>query len=197
MDAARRLFAEQGFAAVSMRKIADAVEYSPTAIYLHFKDKEDLLRQVCNDDFAQFYAVTAAAAVHRNPVERVRHMGRAYVRFAVEHPNHFRRMFMDPPMVAMDDSDLAGRGDLSADGYALFKAQVKAAKASWRRPYSTDTELAAQVLWAAVHGVASLAVAHGRPDAWVKLKQTDLLTESMIGSILRGMLKPAGTKGNR
>ena len=52
MAAARRLFAAQGYEAVSMRRIADAIEYSPTAIYLHFRDKHALVREICAADFA-------------------------------------------------------------------------------------------------------------------------------------------------
>ena len=47
MNAARELFATEGIEAVSMRKIADAVEYSPTIIYQHFADKEALLHEIC------------------------------------------------------------------------------------------------------------------------------------------------------
>jgi AcrR family transcriptional regulator len=51
MDTARRLFAAEGYHAVSMRRIADAIEYSPTAIYVHFKDKDSLIRELCAEDF--------------------------------------------------------------------------------------------------------------------------------------------------
>ena len=51
LDAARDLFARDGYDAVTMRKIAEAIEYSPTAIYLHFKDKDTLVRELCNADF--------------------------------------------------------------------------------------------------------------------------------------------------
>src|SRR5215213_11936500 len=51
LDAARDLFASQGYEAVSMRKIAEAIEYSPTAIYVHFDDKADLMRELCIRDF--------------------------------------------------------------------------------------------------------------------------------------------------
>ncbi|HKO02638.1 MAG TPA: helix-turn-helix domain-containing protein, partial [Thermoanaerobaculia bacterium] len=40
LDAARELFATEGYDAVTMRRIADRIEYSPTAIYFHFNDKE-------------------------------------------------------------------------------------------------------------------------------------------------------------
>ena len=51
LDAARELFVKDGYEAVTMRKVADAIEYSPTALYLHFKDKESLMRELCHGDF--------------------------------------------------------------------------------------------------------------------------------------------------
>ena len=53
MDAARELFVSEGYESVSMRKIADKIEYSPTTIYLYFKDKTDLLVQLCDETFAR------------------------------------------------------------------------------------------------------------------------------------------------
>ena len=190
MDAARELFAAEGFAAVSMRRVAAAVEYSPTAIYDYFADKDDLLRQICEADFAAFHAGQAkSVAAETDPVARIRLMGRAYVRFAVKHPNHFRRMFLDPPAVPLSDHDRACRGDPTVDGYAYFRLTVADASAAGRlrAEFAGNVELATQVLWAAVHGVASLAVAHAGPESWVKLRPAAKLADSTIDSILRGV----------
>ena len=51
LDAARELFVAEGYEAVTMRKIAQAIEYSPTAIYLHFRDKEAVINAICDTDF--------------------------------------------------------------------------------------------------------------------------------------------------
>ena len=48
LDAARELFVTEGYEGVSMRKVADKIEYSPTAIYVHFADKEELFRELCH-----------------------------------------------------------------------------------------------------------------------------------------------------
>src|SRR5262245_620413 len=94
LDAARELFATEGYEAVTMRKIAEKIEYSPTAIYFHFKDKLALLRELCDRDFAAFAAVLQRTAGVQDPVERLRRLGYAYVDFALEHPNHYRFLFM-------------------------------------------------------------------------------------------------------
>src|SRR6187455_2587939 len=89
MDAARELILEQGVEAVSMRKIADRIEYSPTAIYQHFKDKEELLHAMCERDFdALGEDMRAQTAGVGDPIERIMMVGTGYVRFAMEFPSH-------------------------------------------------------------------------------------------------------------
>src|SRR5215213_5161587 len=86
MDAARDLFAREGYDAVSMRRIAEAIEYSPTAIYVHFRDKQDLLFQICQSDFVALAQGVVELQKVQDPIERVRRMGHAYIRFGVQHP---------------------------------------------------------------------------------------------------------------
>src|SRR3954447_4479874 len=81
MDAARELFGREGYEAVSMRRIADAIEYSPTAIYVHFRDKQDLFHQICQADFAALADGVAELQKVSDPIERIRRMGHAYIRF--------------------------------------------------------------------------------------------------------------------
>src|SRR6478672_10046742 len=100
LDAARALFSAHGYDAVTMRKIAEAIEYSPTAIYQHFQDKETLVAELCRHDFRSFAGHFAAAAALEDPVERLCAAGRAYFAFAGECPQHYRSMFMaDRPHV--------------------------------------------------------------------------------------------------
>src|SRR6478672_1413373 len=96
LDAARNLFVSEGYESVSMRKIAEAIEYSPTAIYVHFKDKAELMQQLCQHDFRSLAHVFQDLAKIADPVERIRQTGHTYIRFAAGNPNHYRLMFMTP-----------------------------------------------------------------------------------------------------
>ncbi len=65
------------------------------SIYLHFKDKDDLLDAVCADVFeALAVALAEASASSDDPMERLFAQGKAYVRFALEKPEHYRLAFM-------------------------------------------------------------------------------------------------------
>jgi AcrR family transcriptional regulator len=201
LDAARELFAKEGYDAVSMRRIADAIEYSPTAIYVHFKDKAELMQELCNEDFGKMNAAHAGAFEIADPVERVRQLGLHYIRFGVNYPNHFRLMFMTKPAdeAVMTEEQMRehGMGDPNRDGYALLSMTVKQMIEQGRvRPeLESNPDLITQLLWAGVHGVASLHIT--RPDverAWCAWSGADVLADQMINVLLRGILRE-GDKG--
>ncbi len=191
LDAARELFARDGYDAVTMRKIAEAVEYSPTAIYLHFKDKESLVRELCIADFDSLARSFQRIAREPDPLERLRKVGLAYADFAVEHPNHYRLMFMTPhPEAAKDEAAAAGRkGNPEADAYAFLLGTVsEAIERRLLRPELKDPQIVAQGAWAAVHGVVSLHVAKGH-DAWVDWRPLKKTVALVVEAYTRGVAK--------
>jgi AcrR family transcriptional regulator len=196
LDAARELFASEGYEAVSMRRIADAIEYSPTAIYIYFKDKADLMKELCHMDYEAFTSRAQQFADVANPIDRIRLLARSYIQFAIEHPNHFRLMFMTKPMpemVQMDEEEMRerGRGDPTRDGYAFLMQCVQQAIAQgWvREDLRRDPELVAQMLWAGGHGVASLQVTRLENEPWFTWKGADALGEATLLAVLRGILR--------
>ena len=179
-----------------MRRIAEAIEYSPTAIYVHFKDKADLMKELCYLDFESFAAQTREFAHVPDPIERIRLLGRLYIQFAMSHPNHFRLMFMTrptPEMVEMDEEEMKehGRGDPNRDGYAFLMQCVHGAieQGCIREDLEHDAELVAQILWAGVHGVASLQVTRPENEPWFDWKGADALGEATSLAVLRGVLR--------
>lgn len=189
LEAARDLFVNEGYEAVSMRKIADRIEYSPTAIYLHFKDKEAVLRELCDADFLTLGKQFRRIAGIADPIERLRETGRAYAGFAVELPNHYRLMFMTPhPELDPDDSAVE-KGNPEEDAYAFLKMTVADCIAQGRlRPEMDDVDLVAQVMWAGVHGVVSLHIAKCS-DRWIDWRPSDDRVNTMIDSLIRGLVR--------
>jgi AcrR family transcriptional regulator len=190
LDAARELFAEQGFEAVTMRKIAERIEYSPTAIYFHFKDKQALLQELCDTDFGALAQEFQKIARIADPIDRLRQIGRAYVSFATEYPNHYRLMFMTPPPVGMcaADSRIA-RGNPEEDAYAFLRATAEEAIASGRlRPEFKDADLVSQMVWAGTHGVVSLHIAK-QGDDWVEWRDARKTAQALIEVMIRGLVR--------
>lgn len=194
LNAARELFAEQGYEAVTMRKIAERIEYSPTAIYIHFKDKRAVLRELCDHDFLALAKKLQRISRIEEPLERLRAAGLAYVDFALEHPNHYRLMFMQshphPEPEAEGDECAIRKGNPEEDAYAfLHGTVVEAIGAGCFRPGLDDADLVAQSLWSAVHGVASLHIALGG-DEWVTWKPAKKTARFLIEAMLDGLAKP-------
>lgn len=191
LDAARELFARDGYDAVTMRKIAEAIEYSPTAIYLHFKDKDSLVRDLCVADFDSLAKAFQKIAREPDPLERLRKVGLAYADFAIEHPNHYRLMFMTPhPAHAKDDEAAAcRRGNPEADAYAFLVATIaEAIGKGLLRPELKDPHLVAQGAWAGVHGVISLHVAKCN-DPWVDWRGLKKTVALVVDAFTRGVAR--------
>src|SRR5688572_10648351 len=83
LDAARELFLERGVDAVTLREVAQKVEYSTTAIYVHFKDKQDLIQQMVREDFGKFAGALLAMQDIADPLDRLVALGKAYLGFAL------------------------------------------------------------------------------------------------------------------
>src|SRR6266581_9473332 len=94
LDAAREMYVKNGYEATTMRAIADRIEYTPTAIYHHFRNKEALLAELCAADFRALAAAFQKIGRIEDPIERLRRSGLAYVQFGLEHPMQYQLMFM-------------------------------------------------------------------------------------------------------
>ena len=190
LDVARELFVTEGYDAVTMRKIADRIEYSATAIYFHFKDKDTLLRELCIEDFLALATTFARLASVKDPIERLKKLGRAYVKFAVEHPQHYRLMFMTEHPHGPDEVALENKGIPERDAYCFVRMTVAEAIASGRLVDSArDPDLVAQMVWGAVHGIVALRITMAK-DPWIEWRSLEKTTAFAIDTLLAGLLLP-------
>src|SRR5262252_5967333 len=100
LDAARDLFVSEGYRNVSIRKIAERIEYSPAAIYSYFPSKDDIFFALAEEGFRLLYNTEDGAALARElsdvaPLDRVRSIFRKLYAFSRKHPQYFELMFMD------------------------------------------------------------------------------------------------------
>src|SRR5438045_5277106 len=144
LDAARDLFMTEGYEKVTMRRIADAIEYSATTIYHHFEDKDDLVQALCHEDFARLFEHLQTQPAPADPIQAVRQLGLAYARFGIDHPNHYRFMFMTPGKFEHPEDHDTSPGE---QAFGLLRAAVEAAIASGHFAPG-DAVSIAQVLWA-------------------------------------------------
>ncbi len=195
LDAARELFVAEGYEAVTMRKIAQAIEYSPTAIYLHFRDKKAVINAICDADFLKLAARFRKIAELADPIERLRAVGLAYADFAMRHPNHYRLMFMTPHPPHLPEESVIEHGNRDQDAYAFVLWTAEEAIALGRlRSGLDDPQLVAQIVWSAVHGWVSLRMTKCN-EPWVDWRPQKRSIEAVVDVTLRGILRtPPGAK---
>lgn len=158
LDAAQRLFTEQGFEKVSMRNIAEVTEYSPTAVYHYFTDKNELLYALQNRAFERLAERAESVVLIESPVERLRALGHIYLNFAAEHPDLFDLMFLiSSPMEAVRMQE--GQATWTS-GRAAFDCMVQVIQYGIDVGVFTypDAELVALLAWGQLHGLAALAL---------------------------------------
>lgn len=190
IEAARALFANEGFEAVSMRRIAEQIEYSPAAIYVYFPDKESLFREICRHDFDSLLCNFKQIAAVDDPVVRIYLIGYGYISFGITHPSHYRMMFMrEVPHIPPEDQDLAKMDDPNQDGYAFTRAAVTDAIDSGAlREELRDPELVTQTIWAVVHGVTAIEITFHN-DPWLELCPLEQRRLTALDSTMRGLLR--------
>lgn len=174
LDAARELFATNGVEATTMRMIADRIEYSATAIYSYFADKDALLLELCESDFSTLGQMMAGVMDVANPVERLQRIGNLYVEFAIKHPNHYRFLFMSRPRSNKESETLT----MSERSYSFIRQAVESVLASGRvREEYRDPDLLTQLMWGSIHGIISLHLTMGHIDwiHWHSLTDTSRL----------------------
>ena len=154
LDAARKLFLENSFDKVSIRNIADEIEYSPATIYLYFKDKNELFFALHQTAFMKLIEEFAPIGQIEQPMNRLIEMGRLYLHFAFENPELYDLMFI---MIAPIET-LECREDVWEDGHKAFDIlqQVVQACIDTGSIKHTDAEQAALMIWSTVHGLAAL-----------------------------------------
>lgn len=163
MDAAREMFVCNGYEAVTLRRIALAIEYSPAAIYQYFRDKKALVQAIIRKDSEDLRQHLMECLTLKDPVEQVVEMARRYVNWGASHPNHYRLMLMSPPEWSETDRVLREQ----AKGYlpleqevlsVLYLAVQEAMRRGRLRSKYSDPALVAATLWAGVHGVVLLEI---------------------------------------
>lgn len=156
LDAARELFLEHGYDRTSMRMVAQRIAYSPTTIYLYFKDKDAIFHALHKEAFHVLGARMAPLAHVSDPLERLTAMGRVYLEFAMDNPGLYDLMFiMKAPVQALDEQHhLWEEGDRV---FSVLKVTVEEAMKK-KLLRKTDVEVTSFLIWSTVHGMAALHV---------------------------------------
>ncbi len=183
LSAAERIFVADGYEAATIRKIADEVGVSSTALYMHFRDKDQILLEICTGAMEELLASNREiSAMPIDAVARVRMMLEAYVNFAIQHPNAYRLVFCSSPV--MDEIRRQHEAmQIGAECLDRFASVIREIAAQGRLRVG-DPRSVHQVLWSACHGMITLMVT--KPDLdWAPAEE---LTQVMLDGLLHGVI---------
>ncbi|MEO5894373.1 MAG: TetR/AcrR family transcriptional regulator [Vicinamibacterales bacterium] len=187
MDAARALFVAEGYQNVSIRKIAEKIEYSPAAIYSYFPSKDDIFLALTEEGFRMLFAAAEVDACHasseqgKSRVDCIRGAFWELYTFSKEHPEYFSLMFVDRsvPRISRDWQ----RFGFVREMRNRFAAMVRQAIDEGDFPKSSNPDAIFRVLSAAIHGVAVMRLC----DRIVPGEDMDALAHDTLEAALTGL----------
>lgn len=154
LEAATKLFEEKGYEGFSLRQVAEEIGYTPTTIYLYFKDKDDLLLNVVYEGFKLFgESLEAGYRSTDDVLERFRAVGWAYFNFAMANPIHYRLMFMQRGEFLQEEPPEGHSPVIDSFG-VIQRVIVEGMEAGVM--HQGDVRAITTLVWANVHGVVSL-----------------------------------------
>ena len=152
LDAARDLFVDEGYRNVSIRKIAERIEYSPAAIYSYFASKDDIFFALAEEGFRRLDAKVRGVLGHDDPLKEVRACWWAYYEFSREQREFFELMFVDRSVPQITEQ---------WTGLAFVHQMLEFAASRIQRcidagifPVETQADVAMHLIWGALTGPA-------------------------------------------
>jgi len=179
LDAAMGLFVEEGYDKVSIRRIANKIGYSPGTIYLYFKDKDDIFFHLHEEGFARLIERQREVFDEPDPAARLRKMGRAYIRFALENPEYYELMFI----IRGPFRHVQAEWTCGVDSLDCLRQTIQACVDSGQMK-DVDPEMATFAMWSSVHGLASLLLRD----------RFKMVPEEQIEGLVAGVMDVFGSK---
>jgi AcrR family transcriptional regulator len=186
LDAARELFVSEGYRNVSIRKIAERIEYSPAAIYSYFPSKDDIFFSLAEEGFRLLYTRDNAAALDQElpplpPLDRVRAIFWRLYEFSRQHPQYFELMFVDRsvPRISREYERFAFAREMRAHLVQQIQASVDANAL----PATVNPTVAFRLLTMGLLGVAMMRLS----DRLGSSEDPDALARDVLNVTLRGL----------
>ena len=185
LDTARHLLVREGYQNLSMRKIADAIGYSATSIYLYFDSKDALLHTLIHEGMMHLHEELEKTAREYtdDPVGRLRALCRCFIDFGLDNPEYYEIMFQLRPermeryppekyRKARSNLDFFGKALQEGEEQGIFGIE--------------DAKVTASTIWASLHGTVSLLLAE-RVDVSI---DSESFIETAIGHAIQGCRRP-------
>jgi AcrR family transcriptional regulator len=180
LTAARALFLNEGYANVSMRKIADQIEYSPGAIYSYFSSKEDIFFALAEEGLQIVRTHCLAGPQAATPFERVREAVWRFYTFSKEQPEYFSLIFVDSavPRISRDWERFVSMRELRA----AIEQDIRLSIQDGVFP-NVESGTIFRILWTAAYGAAVFRLSHRLAPG----EDSDALAHDLLEATLAGL----------
>ena len=166
--AARQIAAAEGWDAVTIRRLAEAIEYSQPVLYSHFANRDAIVAAVAVEGFRELAsALRRAPEGHVDGRDAIRAVASAYFAFASEQPAIYEAMFTMPTGLRFAEADAP---PAARDAFAALAAVTP----------GHDVETATETFWAALHGLVELERA-GRIRRSAREERLTLAVNGLLG----------------
>jgi AcrR family transcriptional regulator len=184
LDAAKRLFVEEGYAATTIRRIAAKLGVSSTALYVYFPDKDAILVEICDATFAGLIVeLDEVLSGSADPLVALTKSLERYIRFGLEHPNEYELTFGTRRAKELQKLKTENE-NLGMQAFGRFYDCVDAVVRAGLTNVS-DTRRLTQQLWAAIHGLVVLLLLRSE-FPWTEL---DSLISGHVTMLVCGVTK--------
>jgi AcrR family transcriptional regulator len=187
LDAARDLFVAEGYQNVSIRKIADRIEYSPAAIYSYFPSKDDIFFALAEEGFRRLDLKIRDLPPSDDPLEDMRQCWWAYYEFSREHREFFELMFVDRsvPQITEQWPGMAVVNDMLAVAARRIQRCVDVGIFA----PGTDAMVAMHLVWGALTGPAVI----GSGSRLAPGEDPDALARDVLELVIAGLRTGSAT----
>lgn len=177
---------KDGYEKFSMRRLANKIEYSPTTIYLYFKNKADLVFSVIEYAFSKF--VERFEEIDRqgnnNPYENLRKGLRAYIKTALEHPQLYKIMLVIDYNFKKEECPVLQQGTMNERAFSFLQNTINEC-VKQEKFTEEDIAMFSQIFWTAIHGLTSLLIT--QPEfPWLP---EDKLIDNLINTLMKTLEK--------
>jgi len=183
LDAARDLFVTHGYQEVSIRKIAEKIEYSPAAIYSYFPSKDDIFFALAQEGFDLLfsYAEVPEIAADEDPADRLHRQFWRYYEFSKHYPEYFALMFLDRTVPRISQN--WERFGLVAEKKHDLIIGIQRAIDAGAFPPGTSASAVFHIVLASIHGVATQRLCDRLPPG----TDADILARATLATIIAGL----------
>lgn len=186
LDAASEILVKEGYENLSIRKIANKIEYSPGIIYHYFKDKAEIVASVVEDGYKRILKGVVDVPVDvENPEKTIEKGLRNYMEQMLEEPHQFRAIMMNDMEAVQEKVNILEEGiskeRKSIQGLCKL-VELGIEKGKFRK---MDAELTAQIIWTSTYGLLSRLVLEKN----ISKQQKERLVDHHFEIIISGLMK--------